>query len=136
MQCLPPNDMSNTSAPPQSTLSRFSRRVPCLLSSALALCPVAMPVLPLCVMPVLAMCVLSRCWCVVSPLPSRCALSWRRRCLPCRSEKTVDFEGGLFSFHKRNEMEPEIIVEPAPGDLPLYASDSQCTASTTLSLWT
>lgn len=31
------------------------------------------------------------------------------------SENAVDFEGGLFSFSKRNEIEPEMIVEPAPG---------------------
>lgn len=38
----------------------------------------------------------------------------------CRSENAVDFEGGLFSFSKRNEIEPEMIVEPAPGELYVY----------------
>lgn len=33
-----------------------------------------------------------------------------------RSEHAVDFEGGLFSFSNRNGIEPEIIVEPAPGE--------------------
>lgn len=42
----------------------------------------------------------------------------RVRCrLDSRSENTVDFEGGLFSFQAGDDKRAQLVVEPAPGEL-------------------